>query len=189
MFRNALAVVAVLALATALALTGCSSSDSPAAPAAPPPVGPADITFASQTLPHHQQALDMASIAAERSASERVKVLAARITEAQEPEIARLSSMLESWGQPAPEDPGLHTAENAGLSGMLTEQDMAALESAPAHGFDRMFLDLMIRHHQGAVDMANRELATGVNPQARQFAEHIVASQGAEITELRSLVP
>ncbi|WP_158892311.1 DUF305 domain-containing protein [Amycolatopsis anabasis] len=186
-FHRRLAFAVVV---SALALTGCSGGPDPAPSAAPPApeqFNEADVHFANKMIPHLQQSLDMAALADTRAGNERLKALARRIQDVHEPEIARLSGLLESWGQPAPEDPGLHAAEQAGLSGMLTGPDMAGLQAASGAAFDQSFADLMIRHHEGALNLAGQASSAGVNPQSRALAEQISQAQRAEIDELRAL--
>lgn len=150
----------------------------------------ADVTFASEMIPHHQQALEMAQIAEQRASNAQVKELAARIKKAQDPEITTMSGWLRQWGQPLPSasaDHGGHGGHGA-MPGMMSEQEMKDLMGASGTTFDRMFLQMMIRHHQGAVQMANTEQQQGQDPQARQLAAKIAADQTAEIKEMQDLL-
>ncbi|GAB2774157.1 DUF305 domain-containing protein [Amycolatopsis magusensis] len=190
-------VLAVAGVTTALVLAGCSGEEAAPEPGpqAPPPAAvaglqvsaefnEADVAFATEMIPHHQQAVDMAALAVEKSGDEKVKALALKIRDAQDAEMAQLSGMLEVWGQQPPEDPGL---DHGGHSGMVTDAEMMALESATGAEFDRKFVELMTRHHEGAVRVADGEKANGKNPQAKDLAGKISQDQQAELAELKSL--
>jgi uncharacterized protein (DUF305 family) len=146
-------------------------------------------------IPHHAQAIAMSMMAAERAGSPRVKNLAARIQAAQQPEIDQLSGFLRAWNAPVPStnNPmgGMgqmdHGASGA-MPGMMSGDQMQQLGQANGEAFDRMFLQMMIVHHQGAVTMAETELKDGQNPDARQLAQRIIDAQQREITEMRSLI-
>jgi uncharacterized protein (DUF305 family) len=153
----------------------------------------ADIAFAQGMIPHHQQAVEMAELAETRASDPQVKALAAKIKTAQAPEIEEMTTWLTNWGAPMPSPSvGGHDMHGNGpgsaMPGMMTEQDMAALEKATGGEFDRMFLEMMIRHHQGAVQMATTELEQGQNPAAKGLAEKIKADQTTEIGQMQSLL-
>ena len=156
----------------------------------------ADITFAQQMIPHHQQAVDMAKMAAEKATDQKVKDLASRIEGAQDPEIQQLTGMLQKWGAPTePSDmPGMDHGTDGGMNGMghgegmMTDDQMAQLEQATGADFDKMWLQMMIQHHQGAVTMAKTELEQGSSAEAKALAKKIVSAQEAEITEMQGMV-
>ncbi|MEU7889601.1 DUF305 domain-containing protein [Microbispora bryophytorum] len=170
----------------------------PAAPAAPAvPAGPAgttpaadhndqDVMFARMMIPHHRQAVEMGRLAEGRAADARVARLAQRIEAAQAPEIRTMSGWLTAWGEPAPMKS--HAPEHHAMPGMMSPEDMRRLAGLSGRAFDRAFLTMMIRHHEGAVAMARDELRTGVYEPARRLAASIVSSQSAEITEMKSLL-
>ena len=205
----------VIAAATAAVLAaGCSdSSTAPAAggsTAAPPassqpasaPISPehneADMMFAQGMIPHHTQAITMSSHAAQRAASQEVKDLAARIEQAQGPEIEQMSQMLDAWGAPRPQPgstampgmPGMPGMPMGGMPmpGMMGEGQMQQLAAQSGPAFDRMFLQMMIEHHTGAIQLAQTEQAQGLNPQAKELAGAIVSDQQQEITEMQALL-
>ncbi|GAB2678021.1 DUF305 domain-containing protein [Saccharopolyspora gloriosae] len=144
----------------------------------------ADIAFAQGMIPHHQQALDMARLAPQRAGSPEVRDLAARIEAAQGPEITTLTGWLRNWGAPA----GGGGHEHHGMPGVMTADQLAALAASGGAEFDRLFLELMIAHHQGAVEMARTELAEGTDPAARELATSITTAQQSEIEEMRGLL-
>ncbi|MEU3184119.1 DUF305 domain-containing protein [Streptomyces sp. NPDC006923] len=148
-----------------------------------------DASFAQGMIPHHRQALRMAGLAAGRASSTEVRALAATITQAQDPEIKAMSGWLRTWGEPVPAAGGTgHSGHSAhSMPGMMSDDDMASLEKATGAAFDTAFLDLMVRHHEGAVAMARTETSRGANEDAKRMAGAIVASQTAEITRMKAL--
>ncbi|MET9420603.1 DUF305 domain-containing protein [Streptomyces sp. NPDC006540] len=148
----------------------------------------ADVAFAQGMIPHHRQAVEMADLAATRAGSADVKALAAEIKKAQDPEIKTLSEWLTSWGEDVPKDD--EGGEHAGhsMSGMMTPEEMGELEKASGEAFDTAFLKMMIKHHEGAVDMAKTEQADGSYQPAKDMAGDIVTSQSAEITRMNELL-
>jgi uncharacterized protein (DUF305 family) len=149
-----------------------------------------DISFAQQMIPHHAQAVDMAKMVPSRTTNAKVLDLAGRIEKAQDPEIQQLTDMLRKWDSaPASESgmPGMDHGSMGGGTGMMTGEEMAQLRGAKAAAFDRMWTQLMIKHHQGAIEMARAELAKGSSSEAKALAQKIVDAQQAEITEMQPL--
>ncbi|WTO38612.1 DUF305 domain-containing protein [Streptomyces achromogenes] len=146
-----------------------------------------DVAFAQGMIPHHQQALQMAELAADRASSARVKDLAARIEKAQDPEIRTLTGWLKAWGEQLPMA-GMDHSGHTGMSGMMSEADMAALKKATGRDFDNRFLSLMTEHHQGAVEMAATEKRKGRSGDAKAMADAIITAQDAEIKEMKQLL-
>jgi uncharacterized protein (DUF305 family) len=152
----------------------------------------ADVKFAQNMIPHHQQAVEMAVIALDeaRGASAELKRLAERIQGGQQPEIDLMSGWLAAWGQE--EMPGMEGMEGmdhssmGGMEGMMTEQQMSELEQAAGPAFDRAWMEMMIEHHQGAVAMAKTVQSDGKNPEVEDLAERITAAQESEIAEMQA---
>ncbi|MDN0194502.1 DUF305 domain-containing protein [Streptomyces sp. S.PNR 29] len=148
-----------------------------------------DVAFAQGMIPHHQQALEMARLAAERAGSAEVKDLATRIEKAQDPEIRTMTGWLKSWGEEVPKAmPGMDHSAHGGMSGMMSPQDMDKLEKASGKTFDTLFLTMMVEHHEGAVEMATTEKDKGAYGPAKATAEDIVTAQNAEISEMNKLL-
>ncbi|MFC7327632.1 DUF305 domain-containing protein [Marinactinospora rubrisoli] len=183
-------LLAPVALVTAVFLAGCGTGDE--APAAEPTPATeeqsgaehndADVMFAQMMIPHHEQAVQMAGLAEER-AGEEVRELATEIEAAQGPEIEQLTAMLESWGE-EPEGGSM----DHGMPGMMSEDDMAALESASGDEFDERFLEMMIAHHEGAIEMAQTEIDEGANADAIALAEQVVSAQESEIEQMTAML-
>ncbi|WP_214319713.1 DUF305 domain-containing protein [Nonomuraea sediminis] len=142
-----------------------------------------DVMFAQMMIPHHEQAVEMADLAATRAQNKEIKDLAAKIKAAQDPEIQTMRGWLEAWGKPAPSGGMSHD-----MPGIMSKADMKKLESAKGAAFDRLFARLMIAHHNGAIDMARTEQAQGSNDQAKSLAKTIESAQQAEVTQMQSLL-
>jgi uncharacterized protein (DUF305 family) len=185
-------VAGVLAAAAAAGglLAGCGSKTSTSPATTPPPAASsapatgqqqhnqADVVFLQNMIPHHAQVLTMSQMARNQATSPQVKDLAARIETEQDPQSQQMSDLLTAWGAPAP-------AITGGMSGPGRGQMPGVMGGA---GFDRLFLQMMIVHHQGAVTMSQTELAQGSNPAARNLAQQIVSAQQAEISEMQTLL-
>ena len=212
-------VLAVTALATAVALTGCLEKEESAQPevsrveviqpGAPgeeaSTVAPGetaehaeaahdDIAFMQMMIPHHAQALTMSRLAPARAQSPRVKALARRILASQRPEILTMAAWLSdrnlavpsAQDDPADFDHGEHG--HATMHGMLTGKQMRDLRAARGVAFDRLFLEGMIQHHDGAITMADSVAAKGTDVQVTELANEIVAGQAAEIERMQELL-
>lgn len=143
----------------------------------------ADIMFLEMMIPHHEQAVEMSKLASTNGASPAVQQLADAIAAAQGPEIEQMQAWLDEAHAPdMMEDGGM------AMSGVLTSGQMAALGAARGAEFDRLYLEGMIGHHQGAVQMAQDEIDSGDNPVVIALANKIIAAQTAEIAQMRSLL-
>ncbi|MCJ2194537.1 DUF305 domain-containing protein [Micrococcus luteus] len=152
----------------------------------------ADVMFAQMMIPHHQQAVEMSEmLLAKDDVPAEVAEFAQKVIDAQGPEIERMNAMLTAWGQdPVDTDgmDGMEGMDHGGMSGMMSEEDMAALEQAQGTEAARLYLEQMTAHHQGAIEMAQDEVEGGQNPQAVALAEKVVADQQAEITEMEQML-
>ncbi|MGW9549636.1 DUF305 domain-containing protein [Citricoccus zhacaiensis] len=157
----------------------------------------ADVMFAQMMIPHHQQAIQMSEIMlAKQDQDPQIRQLAEQIKAAQGPEIDRMNAMLSAWGQePMDMDDmgmgdmgGMDHGSGSGMSGMMSQEDLDRLEAATGDEATRLFLDGMIEHHKGAVDMAQGEVDNGQNPQAVALAEQVITDQEAEITQMEQML-
>jgi uncharacterized protein (DUF305 family) len=142
---------------------------------------PADIMFAQMMIPHHQQAVDMSELAIEKTADPDVRTLAEQIRDAQAPEIELMESWLDDAGV------GMSMGERMGMGGMLSKDEMTALENAIGAEFDRLYLEGMIEHHEGAIQMAQLILDSE-NPDVKALGEAVVESQTAEIEQMNQML-
>lgn len=149
----------------------------------------ADVAFAQSMVVHHEQAIEMAQLAIDRAADARVRDLAGRIEAAQAPEIEQMRDWLAGWGASTEGDvDGMDHGGAGSGSGMMPEEDMRALAASSGADFDRMFLEMMIGHHEGAVSMADQEIADGESPDAISLARVIKSTQEREIAEMEQLL-
>ncbi|MBC7443496.1 MAG: DUF305 domain-containing protein [Ramlibacter sp.] len=182
----AAAVAAALTLSAcggATTATGPGTSSTPAASSASS--NAADVAFAQMMIPHHEQAVTMSDdLLAKQGADPRVVELATQIKAAQEPEIKQLTTWLTAWGA----DTGGMSDMDHGTDGMMSDADMMTLGTASGADADRMFLELMIAHHQGAIAMAQTEVEDGADADAQALAAAIVASQTEEVAVMTDLL-
>jgi uncharacterized protein (DUF305 family) len=156
---------------------------------APPRFTNADTLFMQRMILHHGQAREMAALVKGRNASPDLPPLAARIEVSQRDEIAQMRGWLGERGQAGPASPGNHT-EHGDMPGMLTPAELARLGQARGVAFDRLFLESMIRHHQGALAMVRELYAAGggVESASDRFAREVEADQNIEIARMRQLL-
>lgn len=172
---------------------------------------PADVLFMQGMIEHHAQALVMTELAKTRTSNPDILMLARRIELSQDDEILLMKTWLQDRGEPlvpaADPHAGHHGGHHAGhgpapagggtaghlpgMHGMLTEEELARLASAEGAAFDRLFLEFMIRHHEGAVRMVNELFSTpgsGQESEIFQFASHVEADQNIEIARMRGML-
>jgi uncharacterized protein (DUF305 family) len=174
----------LLALVAAIVLAACNQGgqEQSSAPATPAP-NEADVTFAQNMIPHHQQAIDMAKLADTHTERPELRQLADSIVTSQGQEITQLQGWLGSWGKPAtPEGMGHGGME---MPGTMSEADMSELMDLQDAKFDLAFVQMMGDHHQGAIDMAKTELKDGSLPEVKQFAQQVIDTQQQEIDQLQ----
>lgn len=158
----------------------------------------ADTMFAQMMIPHHEQAVTMSqTLLAKDGVDQEVRNRAERIADTQEPEIQRMQQMLDTWGEPTSmESEGMEGMDHgsmesdsgSGMDGMMTEEDMDQLMSAEGNDAAVLFLEQMIEHHRGAIEMAQDQAENGENPQAIELARDVVEDQEAEIAEMDQLL-
>ena len=202
MMKKKLRTAALVAvpLATALFLAGCAGSGdsmpgmdhgggSSSAPSesAEADFNMADSMFAMMMIPHHQQAVEMSDmILAKSDVDQQVLDLAQQIKDAQQPEIDTMQGWLDDWGVSS--DSMDMSGMDMGEDGMMSEDEMAALKAATGPAAAKMFLEQMIEHHKGAIQMAETELQDGKNADAKKLAQAVVDTQSAEITTMQELL-
>lgn len=182
-------------LAAVFGVAGCGDSKAGTSPSTPVSTSAAagfndaDVMFATQMIPHHQQAVEMSDLALRKATTAEVKKLATAIKAAQAPEIQELSGSLTTWGKPVP-TPGEHSGHTMSepMPGMMSAQEMADLTKASGSMFDRMWTQMMIKHHQGAVTMAKTEQTTGKDPASIALAKKIQTAQTTEIATMKRLL-
>jgi uncharacterized protein (DUF305 family) len=146
-----------------------------------------DVMFAQLMIPHHQQAVELAGLVPDRSTNPQVKELAARIAGQQQPEINAMKAMLAQWEVDASETPH-QGAHGMTMAGMVDEATMVRLEALKGADFDKLWLTAMIGHHEGAIEMANVEIADGSNVDMVGLARAIVSAQQGEIDQMKQML-
>jgi uncharacterized protein (DUF305 family) len=160
----------------------------------------ADIAFMQGMIHHHAQALDMTDLLKDRSSDPDMQKLALRIHVSQTDEIKMMQHWLEARGQEAPDPRAHHGHGMAGMEGMdhdvmmpgmLNKDEMARLAAAKGPGFDRLFLEGMIKHHGGALTMVKELFATpgaGQQSDIFAFASDVEADQQMEIDRMTAML-
>ncbi|MGZ8471411.1 MAG: DUF305 domain-containing protein [Gemmatirosa sp.] len=199
-----------VALVAAAASAGCRSAAPPATAGSPAPATPAptaatapaddarmrraaDATFMRTMIGHHAQALAMTALVPARSRRDDLRLLAQRIETTQRDEIALMQRWLRTRGEPVPGADPQHAhhgdAPHAAMPGMLTPAELTRLAEASGAAFDRLFLEYMIRHHEGALTMVAdyfRTPGAGQDTEAFRLASDVDADQRAEIRRMRA---
>ena len=154
-------------------LSGCATSEQSNSE-----FSPSDINFAEMMIPHHEQAIEMSEIAFKNTMNSEVLQLAQEIKEAQAPEI----DLMKSWA-------GVKVSTHAGhmMDGMLSEDELNALREARSAEFDRLFLQGMIKHHQGAIEMA-MDVKNSNSMVVADLSAAIIKQQEIEITRMEELL-
>jgi uncharacterized protein (DUF305 family) len=163
----------ILLIVSALLLSGCAST-----PKATPLFSAADLKFAEEMIPHHEQAVLMSDIALTNSTSDDILALARDIKAAQAPEIEQMGS----WE-------GVRTSTHVGhtMDGMLSDEQIQELRDTEGAAFDRLFLEGMILHHEGAIKMAQK-VTGSTNKEVAALAAAIIAAQEKEIAFMQELI-
>ena len=160
----------VIVLFLALLITGCASESNSG-------YSSQDIMFAEMMIPHHQQAIEMSDLALKNSTNPEVLALAQEIKDAQTPEIEQM----KSWGASSMAHMG-HM-----MDGMLSDEELSDLAAATGSSFDKLFLEGMIKHHEGAIDMAEMVIDSK-NSEVAALAKAIIEAQRAEISKMKDLL-
>ena len=160
----------VILLFLALLITGCAGESNSG-------YSSQDIMFAEMMIPHHQQAIEMSDRALKSSTNPEVLALAQEIKDAQTPEIEQM----KSWGASSMAHMG-HM-----MDGMLSDEEMSDLAAATGSSFDKLFLEGMIKHHEGAIEMAEMVIDSK-NSEVAALAKAIIEAQRAEISKMKELL-
>ncbi len=194
------AVLAVALATTAAACSSDSSTDSSGATTTegqtasdelPDGVNDADVAFVRGMIPHHEQAIQMSEMVIANGADPAVIALAEQINSAQGPEIDQMNTWLDDWGIERTGTDSMGGMEGMegmdGADGMMSGDEMDTMSETMGADLDRMFLEMMIRHHQGAIQMAEVELDAGSNTDVIALAQAIIDGQQAEIEQMQAM--
>lgn len=190
--RSRILIFSISAIAVAT-LAGCSTSDTSTdatnAPASSTQeFNDDDVMFAQMMIPHHEQAIEMADIALDPTigASDAVRELATEIKNAQDPEIAFMKQVLAKWNKPTEMDSNMDHSDM--MDGMLSLDELDALGALRGTAFDTAWLEAMIRHHEGAISMAEDLIESGVNQELINLGREIITAQQSEIDAMKALL-
>ena len=195
--------------------TATSTANSPAGSESATLHNRADVAFVTGMIPHHQEALEMSDLILAQPVSAagsnaEVRALAQQIADAQAPEVEQMKTWVKDWGMGSDtvtDDGGMNMgggemdghemdgadmsgadAGGAAMNGMMTEAQMNELSQATGAELDQLYLELMIAHHEGAIEMAQTELKEGKNPAALKLAQGVIDTQQAEIKQMQALL-
>lgn len=189
---------ALAALTVALFVSSCGGSasdghtdqphsDEPAITEQPAGYDADDVAFATNMISHHQQAVELSAMVPDRSTNAELVALAQQISTAQQPEIEAMKVFLVQWNENPDTNSG-HDGHGNTMAGMVDEATVTKLESLNGAAFDKLWLESMISHHQGAIEMAKAEIANGDNVDAKTLAKNIVTTQEAEIGQMKQML-
>lgn len=186
------AVVAAVALAAASFLFGrLSVGESAARPTA------VDVGFARDMAVHHQQAVLMSELLRERGSDAELKAIAVDMVLTQTNQVGQMQGWLALWGEPfATDEPPMrwmggshaHHAADAPMTGMATQEQLNSLEGASGVDAERTYLELMIPHHQGGVEMAQHAVDHASLPAVRELAQSMLQAQATELETLQKFL-
>jgi uncharacterized protein (DUF305 family) len=186
----------VMAGLVAVSLQGCAGAPGSPAGGAPGPAQPpmqpytdADVEFISGMIPHHTQAILISGWAPSHEANPQIRTLTERIVVGQSDDLVLMKQWLGDRGKPIPATGGHDHAMQ--MPGMLTAEQMAQLDAARGTAFDRLFLTLMIQHHQGALQMVNQLFGSSgaANDDfVYKMASEIHAEQETEIERMKLMI-
>jgi len=197
--RRRASVVAAIAgtAALALALAGCvtvntGGSNGPGGMPMgdlPDGVNQADAMFTMMMIPHHEQAIEMSELVLGRDDIDpEIVDLAEQIIAAQDPEIELMEDWLDDWGLPSMGGAMGGAMGGDGPGGMMSDDDLDAIEDAEGDEAERLYLEGMIEHHEGAIDMAQDVLDDGESTDVTELAETIIETQQVEIDLMDDLL-
>ena len=172
-------ILPALVLVGALVVAGCGDDHEPSHSNSSAAGGGIDRAFVADMVPHHESAVEMAKIAQDRGKSEFVKQLASDIIRTQTEEITTMRREDEGLDTTGVKVGSLGVPEH--MKGM--DGDVASLKTVDP--FDPAFMEMMLTHHEGAIEMAKVELAKGKDPELKALAQDIIDAQEREITEMK----
>lgn len=153
----------------------------------------ADVTFLKDMIVHHAQAIVMSEIVEGRLTDAKVRGIAGRIHDEQQPEMRGMARTLRSWKEDVPiqaENPsaGMRSGhDHHGMPGMASRADLEDLGRAKDKDADRLFLDLMIAHHKGALDMCETVARDGRDERTGELADDITVAQQKQIDQMKTM--
>jgi uncharacterized protein (DUF305 family) len=192
--RRRRVLLAGAAAGISLLLTACGGGDDGASADTGSPAGDAttaaatfndaDVMFAQQMITHHQQVVDMAELAEKNAKSPELKTLATDMKTGDAAVVQQLTTMLTTWGKPTT----MESMDHGSMPGMTSEKDMQMLESMKGTEFDRMFIQMMIAHHNGSMQMTMEQKSNGSNAEAKTLADEMHTTQTTQVAQLEKVL-
>ncbi|WP_099251833.1 DUF305 domain-containing protein [Mycobacterium sp. shizuoka-1] len=188
-------VAVAAALSTAVVVAACSKADDHSQHATSATTSAAavaahnadDVMFAQMMIPHHQQAVELSGLAPQHTSNQALLTLASAIAAQQQPEIQAMKALLLQW-EIDPDAMDDHAGHGGAMQGMVDDATMARLGSLNGPEFDTLWLQAMIGHHQGAIEMAKAEIANGRSADMIAMAKTMVTAQQAEIDQMKQML-
>lgn len=162
--------------------SGTETSEMTGMPHGRSATAPYDLQYLDTMTRHHQGAIDMAGLAEERASSSELKAFARQIISAQSDEIKQFKAWRSAWFGDKPDATRM---QMHGMKHSMQHMDMDKLKAASGAEFDRLFLAMMIPHHQGAIDMSRPALKKASHPELKAAARKIIDDQQKEITRMQ----
>lgn len=189
--RRAVTLPAVAVCLLVAFVSGCAGGDeaSEVVGQGPNRRNSADVEFATKMTPHHAQAVAMVNLTLGQDIDPAVATTAEQMLTSSLSE--KLSGLLQDWGKPIPRtmiDHVGHAMGDTSMPGALTKVEFHQLEKARGARFEQQWLEAMIAHHEGAIQMARTARAEGVNPTAQRLAAQVIRTQQAELQKFRRLL-
>jgi uncharacterized protein (DUF305 family) len=174
-------IVACQRREAATAGTGAEATPAPAAEPTPQPaVASYDLQFLDTMSKHHQMAIDLAKMGQGKFAHKELEAMAKKMIADQEKEIAQMKQWRDQWY------PGAPDAENMNMPGMSPmSMDISSMQTMSGKELDLMFIDMMIPHHQGAIEMARDAVAKAEHPEIKDLAQKVISAQQKEIEQMQ----
>jgi uncharacterized protein (DUF305 family) len=146
----------------------------------------ADVEFLQGMIPHHQQAVEMAELVEPSTDRAELRELAEDVISSQSAEVELMTGLLEEAGEDVPDADmaGMGHGDEPMMGGMMSDQQMEAMEDASGVEFDRLWAESMIAHHQGAIEAAEAAREAGADADVRAIADAVIEAQTAEIEQL-----
>lgn len=191
-------IIAVAVVAASFALGTVTGGKDTSSDVPVPADGSVDVGFARDMITHHDQAIEMAGVTRDNSTNPQVRLLAFDIETGQLAQVGQMQGWLQVWGK-NPNNPGdpmswmpasAHMDHGSGglMPGMATQEEMDRLRKARGNDLDVLFLQLMIRHHQGGIPMAEYAVEHAAQPVVRDLADKMVKAQSAEVISMEKLL-
>ena len=179
----------LLAATAAVLVAGCGGQPAPAQPPPPPDHNSTDVMFLQMMLAHHEPSAELLDLGLTRVTRADIRALATEFETARAADARAMAEWLERWGEPltTDADPAVHAGHGPGLHA-LGRAEIAELAATGPDEFDIAFVNVLIGHQHGAVELARMETAGGANPQVKELAKQTDETVRAQIQQMLRMV-